>query len=43
MSRSKNPYAGIDKAIDGGMPVAGGIIRDARGFGISPETETCEG
>jgi hypothetical protein len=43
MHVSKEPYAGIDKDIDGGMTTAGRIIRDARAFGILPETETCAG
>ena len=43
MRTTKKPYAGIDKDIDGGMTVAGRIIRDAWAFGILPETETCEG
>ena len=43
MRISKKPYAGIDKNTDGGMTVAGRIIRDAWAFGIIPETETCEG
>ena len=43
MRRQKKPYAGIDKDTDGGMTVAGRIIRDAWAFGIIPETETCAG
>lgn len=43
MRASKEPYAGIDKDIDGGMTAAGRIIRDAWAFDILPETETCAG
>lgn len=43
MRRSKTPYVGIDKDTDGGMTVAGRIIRDAWAFGIIPENETCAG
>jgi hypothetical protein len=43
MRTSKKPYAGIDKDTDGGMTVAGRIIRDAWAFEIIPETETCAG
>jgi hypothetical protein len=43
MRISKKPYVGIDKDTDGGMTVAGRIIRDARAFGIIPETGTCTG
>ncbi len=43
MPISKKRYAGTDKDIDGGMTVAGRIIRDAWAFGIIHETETCEG
>jgi len=43
MRVSKEPYAGIDKDIEGGMTAAGRIIRDASAFGIPPETETCAG
>jgi hypothetical protein len=43
MRSSKTPYVGIDKDTDGGMTVAGRIIRDAWAFGIIPETETCAG
>jgi Cu2+-containing amine oxidase len=43
MRRSKTPYVGIDKDADGGMTVAGRIIRDAWAFGIIPENETCAG
>ena len=43
MRSNKKPYVGIDKDTDGGMTVAGRIIRDAWAFGIIPETETCAG
>jgi Cu2+-containing amine oxidase len=43
MRSSKTPYVGIDQDTDGGMTVAGRIIRDAWAFGIIPETETCAG
>jgi hypothetical protein len=43
MRSKKEPYVGIDKDTDGGMTVAGRIIRDAWAFGIIPETETCAG
>ena len=43
MRRSNKTYAGIDNDIDGGMTVAGRIIRDAWAFDIIPETETCAG
>ncbi|MGB5259996.1 MAG: hypothetical protein WBO34_05665 [Gammaproteobacteria bacterium] len=43
MRTSKPPYVGIDKDTDGGMTIAGRIIRDAWAFGIIPETETCAG
>lgn len=43
MRQKKEPYAGIDQDIDGGMTAAGRIIRDAWAFGILPETETCAG
>lgn len=43
MRSNKAPYVGIDKDTDGGMTVAGRIIRDAWAFGIIPETETCAG
>ncbi|MGC9368165.1 MAG: hypothetical protein ACP5DX_01365 [Paracoccaceae bacterium] len=36
-------YVGIDNDLNGGMTDTGKIIRDARAFGIIPETETCEG
>lgn len=36
-------YVGIDNDKFGGMTTLGGIIKDARVFGILPETETCTG
>ena len=36
-------YIGIDKEIMGGMTTIGKTIRDAWGFGVIPETETCAG
>ena len=36
-------YVGIDNDQFGGMTTIGKIIRDARVFGLIPETETCEG
>jgi hypothetical protein len=36
-------YVGIDHDLFGGMTAIGKIIRDARVFGLVPESETCEG
>jgi hypothetical protein len=41
--KQQKKYVGIENDADGGMTVAGRIIRDAWAFGIIPETETCEG
>lgn len=40
---TQHKYIGIDKDANGGMTPIGKIIRDARVFGLIPETETCEG
>ncbi|WPL16703.1 hypothetical protein Thiowin_01672 [Thiorhodovibrio winogradskyi] len=42
MSREKT-YIGLDKDSFGGMTPTGTIVRDARVFGLIPETETCAG
>ncbi|HGG59796.1 MAG TPA: hypothetical protein ENK26_07765 [Gammaproteobacteria bacterium] len=36
-------YIGLDKDLNGGMTTIGKLVRDARVFGLIPETETCEG
>jgi len=36
-------YVGIDNDENGGMSAIGKLIRDAKVFGLIPETETCEG
>lgn len=36
-------YVGYDKDHNGGMTDTGKIVRDARIFGLIPETETCAG
>ena len=36
-------YVGINNDVNGGMTTIGKLIRDARVFGLLPETETCEG
>ena len=36
-------YVGIDNDVNGGMTTIGKLVRDARVFGLIPETETCEG
>jgi len=43
MTNKPQTYIGIDNDIHYGMTAIGKIIRDARVFGIIPETETCEG
>ena len=42
---SKDPkrYVGYNNEKNGGMTESGKIIREARVFGLIPETETCEG
>lgn len=41
--REKKIYAGIDKEPHGGMTPTANIVRDARVFGIIPESESCAG
>lgn len=36
-------YVGVNNEVNGGMTAIGKMIRDARVFGLIPETETCEG
>ncbi len=36
-------YVGIDADLFGGMTTIGKTIRDARVFGLIPESETCQG
>jgi len=43
MSEPSKKYIGMDNDVNGGMTDIGKIIRDARVFGLIPESETCEG
>lgn len=39
----KRVYVGLGNDLQGGMTPTGNIIRDARVFGLIPETEDCKG